>query len=353
MAAWTHIVGGGLSGLTLAAALARHERLPGPVVVSEPRAELANDRTFSFWFREQERALLAPEYETAEWSISTATSETLMRGRLLKYGVRTARSVYEAALRAIDRHPQISLRQERLAHKPDARHVFDSRPPAVDTFRLCQSFAGVEIELARPHQMTEVRLMHRITATDSGIRFLYVVPLGPRRALIEHTEFTTRPAEFARLERQNLAWIREHYGQDYACLREERAHIPMGLNGPQCAWGLPIGARGGMTRAATGYGYATISRWCRAAARALVERDRCRPFATAPVFRRMDALFLGLLERRPDVMPGVLFKLAKNMSGDAFADFMMQTRLRDAARVIFAAPMKPFALALFGKYRWI
>ena len=52
-------------------------------------------------------------------------------------------------------------------------------------------------------------------------------------------------------------------------------------------------------------------------------------------------------------MPTVLIKLAKNMSGDAFADFMMQTRLRDAARVISAAPLKPFAFALFGQYRWI
>ena len=353
MAVWAHIVGGGLSGLSLAAALGQYARLPGPVVVSEPRADFANDRTFSFWFREAERKLLAPEYETAEWSISTATSETLMRGRRLKYGTRAAGSVYQRALRTIDRHPQLSLRHERLGRPPDARHVFDSRPPARHTFRLSQSFVGVEIELARPHQMSHVKLMHRITATDSGIRFLYVVPLGHRRALVEHTEFSAEPAEFARLRQKNLDWIQAHYGHDYTCLREERGHIPMGLKGPQSAWGLPIGARAGMTRAATGYGYRTISHWCQAAARALVETDRCRPFAAAPIVRRMDALFLTLLEQRPDVMPTVLIKLAKNMSGDAFADFMMQTRLRDAARVISAAPLKPFAFALFGQYRWI
>ena len=66
-----------------------------------------------------------------------------------------------------------------------------------------------------------------------------------------------------------------------------------------------------MTRAATGYGYRTISHWCQAAARALVETDRCRPFAAAPIVCRMDALFLTLLEQRPDVMPTVLIKLAK------------------------------------------
>ena len=54
-----------------------------------------------------------------------------------------------------------------------------ARPP-VTPFASTRSFVGVEIELARPHQMSHVKLMHRITATDSGIRFLYVVPPRPQ-----------------------------------------------------------------------------------------------------------------------------------------------------------------------------
>ena len=53
MDTWVHIVGGGLSGLSLASALARHQVLPGPVLISEPEPERLAQKTFSFWLTDE------------------------------------------------------------------------------------------------------------------------------------------------------------------------------------------------------------------------------------------------------------------------------------------------------------
>lgn len=60
MDTWVHIVGGGLSGLSLASALAKHQVLPGPVVISEPEPERLAQKTFSFWLTDEEHAFLNP-----------------------------------------------------------------------------------------------------------------------------------------------------------------------------------------------------------------------------------------------------------------------------------------------------
>ena len=57
---WVHIVGGGLSGLSLAASLVEFDTLPGRVLISEPSPETLATKTFSFWFTEDERDFQKP-----------------------------------------------------------------------------------------------------------------------------------------------------------------------------------------------------------------------------------------------------------------------------------------------------
>lgn len=45
---WVHIIGGGLSGLSLAASLAQFKELPGHVLISEPKPRSLAAKTFSF-----------------------------------------------------------------------------------------------------------------------------------------------------------------------------------------------------------------------------------------------------------------------------------------------------------------
>ena len=68
---WAHIIGGGLSGLSLASSLAKLGNLPGKVVVSEPNLMHGVSKTFSFWFTAAEENFLKPEFSSDTWTLST------------------------------------------------------------------------------------------------------------------------------------------------------------------------------------------------------------------------------------------------------------------------------------------
>ena len=169
---WVHIIGGGLSGLSLAASLAQFKELPGHVLISEPKPRSLAAKTFSFWYTDSERAFLRPEYSSSRWTLSSGDNHVSHHGSRFEYGTRSGKHVLESALNAIDAHPQIDLVDELVHTSPKATHCFDSRPCSVDTFQLTQSFAGAEVVFEQPHGILEVGLMDCMRATDSGLQFV-------------------------------------------------------------------------------------------------------------------------------------------------------------------------------------
>ena len=103
----------------------------------------------------------------------------------------------------------------------------------------------------------------------------------------------------------------------------ETANIPMGFTHQSINWGTPLGARGGMTRDATGYGYRTIRYACDVIAKDLVKYNSIKPYRRFKMTDWADQLFLNLIKQRPDVIPNTLMQIANKMSPDRFAAFMM------------------------------
>ena len=354
MDAWVHIVGGGLSGLSLASSLARHQVLPGPVLISEPEPERLTQKTFSFWLTDEEHAFLKPQYTQAKWQVSTEEITISQIGQRFRYGTRSGQHVLDECQSLIACHPQIHQVKEVINEIPKAKHVFDSRPIAPSSFRMIQSFSGTEVEFQRPHQIEAVGLMNRIEATDSGIRFVYVLPLGTKRVLIEHTEFTTKLADLVALQSMNRDYLsREFSTNPFRTIRTESAHIPMGFRSKASHLGIPIGARGGMTRDATGYGYRTIRYACEAMARDLITNNQTTRYDPSLTTQWADTVFLNLIDQRPDSIPEILLTIARRMTADQFAGFMMMRTPSDVFRILWSAPLRPFTCALIGKYQWI
>ena len=354
MRPWIHIIGGGLSGLSLAESLSKYPKFPGPVVISEPKITNLNERTFSFWFTKPEESFLRPQHVSDRWSISGDGFQVKHRGQRFSYGTIMGKTVLSAALKAVEAHPQITIREERVSSMPDADHVFDCRPQGPDTFSLIQSFAGTEIVFHLPHGVESVGLMHSLEATSTGIRFLYLLPLSQRRLLIEHTEFTSVPADLDKLSEMNQVFIAQEFPLGaYEVTRVEAAHIPMGFKKRESAFGIPLGSRAGMARNATGYGYRTIRYTTHRMAQELIEKNQITPYRSPRLVSWADSLFIELIKNRPEAMPAVLAQLARNMGPDNFAAFMTSYSLTDILRVLWTAPMKPFLLAWFGLYRWI
>jgi lycopene beta-cyclase len=145
----------------------------------------------------------------------------------------------------------------------EAGAVVDGRGPAPSSALdlAYQKFLGLELQLARPHGLTEPILMDGTVEQADGFRFVYVLPFGPDRLLIEDTYYADGPSLDAPALRTRLdgelaarGWIVA------AVLREETGVLPITLGGDIAAFwregadGVPrTGLRAGLFHPTTGY----------------------------------------------------------------------------------------------------
>ncbi|TCO53591.1 lycopene cyclase family protein [Actinocrispum wychmicini] len=83
--------------------------------------------------------------------------------------------------------------------------------------------------------------------------FLYAVPLGEGRVLLEETSLARRPAQDFRILRQALAERLEPYGIPLLHNESERVRFPLDVPRPRRAKVLPFGAAAGFVHPAAGY----------------------------------------------------------------------------------------------------
>jgi lycopene beta-cyclase len=148
----------------------------------------------------------------------------------------------------------------------DGKAVIDARGPTSTPNGRAgyQKFVGLEVELLRPHGIDLPILMDATVAQDDGFRFLYTLPLAPRRLLVEDTFFSNGPE----LDRDALrAGILDSIARDghevERIVREEEGLLPMPWGGEfAMPRGGPLvaGYRGGFFHPATGYSLPVAAR---------------------------------------------------------------------------------------------
>lgn len=324
------VIGAGAAGLSLAHRLngpVPGLRTPSVVLLDAPPGPLRPPRrTWCFWERGTGRFEAAV---TARWGrlrvrppggrpiedglgplrykmIRSDDFEDLV-GRDLAHSpnVRRVEAVVET-VEDVTGGARLYLREaDGARHVLYARWVFDSRPlgslPAART-TLLQHFHGWFVRTSRPvFDPAVADLMDfRTPQPADGLSFGYVLPTGPREALVEYTEFSPRPLTADGYE----AAVR-HYADEVLrlggleVLATETGVIPM-TDAPIArqsgARVFRIGAAGGATRPATGYTFAGLQRQTRAVAAALRHGRRpVPPPAHSARSRAMDAVLLRAL----------------------------------------------------------
>ena len=131
-----------------------------------------------------------------------------------------------------------------------ARMVIDARgarPPGTECGY--QKFYGQEVTLREPHGLTCPIVMDASVAQHDGFRFMYVLPLGERRALLEDTTFSDGPDLDEEQRQRGIAgWLHRHGWHPAAVTRTERGVLPMPLRmpaAPAAAVGVIHGGYGG------------------------------------------------------------------------------------------------------------
>lgn len=341
------ILGAGLAGLSLARALVRHG-IDDRVAILDAKPRLADDRMWSFWdvdgssdahlasgrwerweLRDRSGAYVQ---ESARFPYVALRSTSFYASVLGELAVRNVDVVLGDAVIAVDEGRDSCVVRTRGGKSATARVVFDARGldgAMVRDAAVVQRFVGRRIETERDAFDPAVATLMAVQPdTQDGFHFFYILPFGPREALVENTYFARRPIARARIEGELDGYVAQHYGfarpvPSYV----EAGAIPMStaLALPRAtARVIPIGLRGGCARPGSGYTFHRTQHQVEAIADAIVRDGDAfarRRFALgAPA---CDAWLLQAARRAPQVLPGAFRRLFGTTEGDALARFMM------------------------------
>lgn len=368
------IVGGGLAG-SLAALCLAQRRPEVPVLLLEADETFGGNHTWSFFDSDvppAARDLIAaldpvrwprhkvsfPErrrtFDMAYSAVEAPALDSLVRTRLAPGACRTGTQVEALLPDAV-----ILAGGERIA----ARGVIDARGPAGAASGLTlgwQKFVGIEFAAASPEPDCATVMDATVVQLD-GYRFVYVLPLGPARVLVEDTYYSDTPAldeEAVAGRVRALAAERGLLGDE---LRRERGVLPILLGGdPERFWPasdpIPrLGLRGGFFQPTTGYSLGL------ALQTALDLADQPGPLDTAALARWSRGRFLAHWQRgrfyrminrmmfhagRPDQRWRVLqhfYRLPPDLIARFYAG---ELTTRDKLRVLSGRPPVPVGQAL-------
>ena len=239
------------------------------------------------------------------------------------------------------------------------RCVIDARG-AEPTTEACgwQTFLGLEVELPTPWPDALPTVMDATAPQDDGYRFVYVLPLGPKRLLVEETYFADTPALNAGRLRQRVADYLAAAGvARWRVVREESGALPMPWSGDAPASGAPLraGGAGGWFHPATGYTFPAALRLAVAVAGVAPEQASAAAAALAArlTWRLRFARVLNrLLFRavRPADRWRLFRRLYRTLPDATLARFYaLEFTAADAARVLVGWPPPLDPIRLFSR----
>jgi lycopene beta-cyclase len=244
-----------------------------------------------------------------------------------------------------------------------ARAVIDGRGPAANTGLALgfQTFLGQEVRTDGPHGLGAPVIMDASVAQQGGYRFVYVLPFGPERLLIEDTHYVDAAARDPDRLRANIAAYAAQRGWRIAeVLREEHGALPIVLAGDvERYWsalaGQPcVGLRAGLFHFTTGY---SLPHAVRLATHIAGLQDLAAPALFAAIrtearttWRRQG--FYRLLNRMlflagsPDARWRVMQRFYRLPAPLIARFYAGRTHLADKARILSGKPPVPVLRAL-------
>jgi lycopene beta-cyclase len=376
------LVGGGLQGCLLAHALASH-RPEATVLLLERAAELCGNHTWSF--HETDVAAGARSWfdplVSCRWPGYRVRFPGLSRRVNIPYATITSDRLREATLslagegggaarpgRLVIRTGEsceiLSPTAVRLGGTADVscREVIDCRGRTARTASPggagYQTFIGHEYETARRWPAAEPTVMDVRADQAAGFEFLYELPLGPDRVLLEYTRFHEEPTcDESRAGELIATRLAEAGAESAKLIRTEQGCLPMPYAAAArgAAPSLAGGYAGGWYHAATGYSMPLAVRFAELVARARPDRVAAELAAAAAEdrLRRGFARFLNRLLFclvRPADRWKIFQRFYRVLPEERIARFYAHRfTFTDAARIVIGWPPAGLAPIRFAR----
>lgn len=376
------IVGGGLQGCLLAHALAWH-RPEAAVLLLERADTLCGNHTWSFHetdVAEQARGWFDP-LVAHRWPGYRVRFPTLSRRVGIPYATITSDRLREATLSLANERAS-SARTGRLvirtgesceilsatavslggAAEVSCLAVIDCRGRAASAGLPgrtgYQTFIGHEYEIAGRWPTSEPTVMDVRADQAAGFEFLYELPLGPDRVLLEYTRFHDEPAcDESRANELISTRLAEAEAGKPQLIRTEQGCLPMPYaaelrhEGPSLAGGYA----GGWYHAATGYSMPLAIRFAELVAQAHPDRLAAE-VASAVREDRLRRGFARFLNRllfclvRPENRWRIFQRFYSVLPEERIARFFAHRfTFTDAARIVIGRPPTGLAPIRFAR----
>ncbi len=277
------LVGGGLQSGLIALAL-RHRRPTARIAVVERAPRLGGNHTWCFHSDDlsPDIAAIVEPLVTHRWTGYRTAFPGGTRDLDTAYAAVTSRRFADVVAREVAAGPgchvltnteaeDIGAQSVRLAdgRTLTADLVVDARGPSAadanDATCGYQKFVGLEIDTPTPHGLERPILMDACVEQLDGFRFLYVLPLGPRRLLLEDTRFSDSPTLARNVLGQDIYdYAREHGYVIERIVRTESGVLPLPWDGVASVGPddgpLVAGFQGGWFHPVTGYSFPVAAR---------------------------------------------------------------------------------------------
>jgi lycopene beta-cyclase len=365
------IIGGGCAGLSLARELSAC-KYAGSVVMIEPRETYNDDRSWCFWAPDQHSLSTWVAHKWTSWAFGVAGHPIEVRSCPgYSYQYVRSKDFYEKSGFIIKQNANMTLNMGQrvtdvqknngrwlvstASSQYDAKFVVDTRPPSEQRMRqstLYQSFLGLEIELNQPLPDTHhVELMTEMRVVNGEFCFTYVLPLGPKKVLVETTFFARTPLTPQVIEQELHLLLEQRAWRSGRVIRQEYGVLPMGLPPslePQEPGWIRSGIGGGALRASSGYGFMRIQRWAQhCAAQLSSHAPTALNLETQGLLKHMDKVFLKVLQQQPERAPAIFQQLLGRVEPSQFIRFMDdRPKHSDLLAIINSMPAWPFIKVL-------
>jgi len=237
-----------------------------------------------------------------------------------------------------------------------ARVVIDARGPEAHTRDHIigyQKFVGLELELERPSELSEPLVMDASVVQHDGFRFVYTLPLSPRRVLVEDTYFADGPElDTGLLRTRALAYARGLGLEVIGIAREETGVLPLPAAATVTRAGSPwqAGYAGGWFHPTTGYSFPIAARLALHVASTTPETlfdESYQLFASEHARQQRYACLLNRLLFRalpPEARRNVLERFYQLPEPSIARFYALSTTAFDRARILCGRPPRGLSL---------
>jgi len=336
------ILGGGLSGLTLAYELNKQGCLENKTLcILEKRKEYSRDKSWSYWDFENNKF---PNCVIGSWDTFSITLNqktinitcpqspyrTIDSKKFYDFVTDQLRSndnivtVMDCTIQTIEGHA-IHTNKGNYVGKVIYDSLIDL---SHQTPTMYQHFFGCEVETDNDcFNENIVDLMNFDCSQDGGLHFFYTLPFSKNKALIETTWYSKIIKKKSEYQNEIDHYLREKNIKGKITYTEYGA-IPLNLKKTNKKSNsskdyIKIGSAGRLTRASTGYTFQAIQSFSEQLAGNLkLDRNLTVPNIRHKKYDFLDEIYLSVMEHEYKSMPGIFFNLFKSNDSVATISFL-------------------------------